>query len=149
MPASIVKAFARKTGRTEKAVERLWSKAKSIAAEEGHSEDWEYIVGILKRMLRIESSGQTKDSAMLCEVWGDHLAERLIKESMPASVQSKLLQRYLEIEKQLRAAEHGGMSMDALTRALRQAVYTVLNWLGSDDQSSKQQERFRGSVGLI
>jgi len=42
MPANIVK-----TPREE----RLWQKAKGIAEEAGHAEDWAYVTGVFKRML--------------------------------------------------------------------------------------------------
>lgn len=32
--------------------ERLWTKAKALAAEQGHKEDWAYITGIWKRMTK-------------------------------------------------------------------------------------------------
>jgi len=41
MPASVVK--------TEKD-EKRWSKAKRLASEQGHDEDWAYIMGIFQRM---------------------------------------------------------------------------------------------------
>lgn len=41
MPTNVVK--------TERD-ERLWEKAKSSAAEQGHTEDWRYIMGIYKKM---------------------------------------------------------------------------------------------------
>jgi len=41
MPANLVK--------TERD-ERLWEKAKRLAARQGHAGDWAYIVGIFKRM---------------------------------------------------------------------------------------------------
>lgn len=51
-PAQIA-SFAKKSGKSKKEVERLWNKAKKLAAEQGREEDWPYIVGILKRMLGI------------------------------------------------------------------------------------------------
>lgn len=41
MPANVVKT---------KEDERLWEKAKERAKEEGHDEDWPYIMGIFQRM---------------------------------------------------------------------------------------------------
>jgi hypothetical protein len=51
MPAASIKSFASKSGKSEAEVERLWNKAKERAKEQGHTEDWPYIVGILKTML--------------------------------------------------------------------------------------------------
>lgn len=56
MPSNIVKSFAKKSNKSEQEVEELWDKAKSIAAESGHKEDYDYIVGILKKMLKINES---------------------------------------------------------------------------------------------
>lgn len=56
MPAPIIKSFAEKSGKTEKEVEELWDKAKEIAKESNRDEDYAYIVGILKKMLRINET---------------------------------------------------------------------------------------------
>lgn len=54
MPNNIVQSFAKKSGKSIDQVEKLWQKAKAIAAEEGHVEDYAYITGILKKMLSIK-----------------------------------------------------------------------------------------------
>ena len=63
MPASIVKSFAQKTGKPAKEVERLWSKAKEAAKENGRSEDSEdfypYVTSILKKMLKVNEMNKT------------------------------------------------------------------------------------------
>lgn len=56
MPASIVTSFAEKTGKSVQEVEKLWDKAKEIAKEEGEPENYAYITGILKKMLKINES---------------------------------------------------------------------------------------------
>jgi hypothetical protein len=56
MPSNIVKSFAKKTNKSEQEVEKLWNKSKQIAVDSGHKEDYEYIVGILKKMLKINES---------------------------------------------------------------------------------------------
>lgn len=53
MPANIVKSFAEQTGKSEAEVEKLWKEAKAVAAEAGHEEEYDYIVGILKKMLKL------------------------------------------------------------------------------------------------
>lgn len=57
MPASVVKSFADKTGKSVKEVEKLWDKAKALAKEDGRKESDEdfypYVTGILKKMLKI------------------------------------------------------------------------------------------------
>jgi hypothetical protein len=56
--AELVKAFAEKTGKSVQEVESAWDKAKSIAKQQGKKEDedgfYAYVVGILKRSLKIE-----------------------------------------------------------------------------------------------
>lgn len=54
MPGNIVKSFAKKTGKTKEEVEKLWNKAKAIAAKAGRAEDYAYIVSMLKRMLKLK-----------------------------------------------------------------------------------------------
>jgi len=48
---AVLKSFAQKSGKTIDEVEELWKKAKKIAEEEGESENYAYIMGILKKML--------------------------------------------------------------------------------------------------
>ena len=55
MPASVVKSFADKTGKSVAEVEKMWDTAKKIAKKEGREEDYAYITGILKNALKIES----------------------------------------------------------------------------------------------
>lgn len=56
MPASIIKSFAEKSGKSEKEVEELWNKAKEIASENNQDNNYDYIVGILKKMLKINET---------------------------------------------------------------------------------------------
>lgn len=56
MPANIIKSFAEKSGKSEKEVEELWDKAKEIAKDSNHEEEYDYIVGILKKMLKINET---------------------------------------------------------------------------------------------
>ena len=56
MPANIVKSFSQKTGKSVQEVEKLWDKAKAIAADEGESENYAYITAILKKMLKLNES---------------------------------------------------------------------------------------------
>lgn len=51
MPNNVIKSFAKKSGKSVDEVEKKWNRAKAIAAEKGHNEDYDYIVGILKNML--------------------------------------------------------------------------------------------------
>jgi 2'-5' RNA ligase len=54
MPANIIASFATKSGKSKKEVEALWDTAKASADKQGHKEDYQYITGILKKMLKIE-----------------------------------------------------------------------------------------------
>lgn len=56
MPANIVKSFADKTGKSEQEVDKLWNKAKEVAAEAGEAENYAYITGILKKMLGLNET---------------------------------------------------------------------------------------------
>jgi len=51
----VVKAFAEKSGKSVPEVEKLWKEAKDQAAKEDKAEDYAYITGILKKMLKLES----------------------------------------------------------------------------------------------
>lgn len=53
MPNNIIKSFAERSGKPIKDVERLWDKAKEIAKTEVHQEEYDYIVGVLKKMLSL------------------------------------------------------------------------------------------------
>lgn len=61
MPAPAIKDFAKKSGKSEKEVEKLWNDAKEIASDElGKKEkdfgdkEWSYVTGVLKKMLKIK-----------------------------------------------------------------------------------------------
>lgn len=56
MPASVVKSFADKTGKSVAEVEKLWDKAKAAAKEQGREEDFAYTTGILKKMVGIKEN---------------------------------------------------------------------------------------------
>jgi len=148
MPPALIQTFAQRAGRSAKAVEKLWDKAKELAAEAGREEDYAYVVGILKRMLKIESGegGPSPDFSFLSEALGEGAARRMLHEKMPSSVKAAVAMRWLEIEKQLRNAEHGAVSWPTLARSLRMAVYTLLNWAASD---KADESRFRRFVGII
>ena len=150
MPAALVKSFAKKTGKTVAAVEKLWNKAKELAKKAGRAKDFAYITGILKRMLRIESTelGEataSPDVSLRLAGWGQEVTARLLTEAMPASVKAALTVRWLEIEKQLRNMQSGMVSWPTLARSLRMAVYTLLNW-ATQDRSEESYTKFTGIV---
>jgi hypothetical protein len=61
MPANTVKSFADKTGKSVAEVEKLWDKAKAVAADAGEAENFAYITGILKKMLGLNETYSFKD----------------------------------------------------------------------------------------
>jgi len=54
MPIDVIKSFSKKTGKSVNELEKLWKKAKAIAKEEGHEEEYDYIMGIFKKMIGIK-----------------------------------------------------------------------------------------------
>ena len=58
MPSNIIKSFAEKSGKSETEVEKLWDETKKQAEENGHKEDYEYIVGILKKKLNLNEESE-------------------------------------------------------------------------------------------
>lgn len=57
--ADVIASFAEKSGKSTEEVESQWKEAKQIADEQGHDEP-EYVVGILKKMLKISESVKKK-----------------------------------------------------------------------------------------
>ena len=57
MPANIIKSFAKKSGKSEKEVEKLWNKAKSLTkkeypkVQEDSERFYKIVTGMLKKML--------------------------------------------------------------------------------------------------
>jgi hypothetical protein len=41
--------------------EEKWNRAKTLAAEQGHSDDWDYIVAIYKRLAHLDKSENDVD----------------------------------------------------------------------------------------
>jgi len=68
MPANIVKSFADKTDKSIEEVETLWKKAKEIAKENGQEENYAFITGILKKMLKINETDSFKEFLIQNEV---------------------------------------------------------------------------------
>lgn len=56
MPNAVINSFAEKTGKSVAEVDKLWNKAKAIAAEEGEGENYAYITGIVKKMLGLNET---------------------------------------------------------------------------------------------
>lgn len=63
MPSPYVNTLAKETGKTVKEIEKLWNQAKQIAADtlgkaekDFKSEDYQYVIGIVKNMLGMKES---------------------------------------------------------------------------------------------
>ena len=55
MPAPSLMSMAKDAGIPMKRAEELWDKAKKSAEDQGRKEDWKYIMGIWKKMAKVES----------------------------------------------------------------------------------------------
>ena len=66
MPASVIKSFAKKSGKSEAEVERIWKGVKKSVMDDGTSENspkfYEYAVGRLKNALKIEGMEEIEAS---------------------------------------------------------------------------------------
>ena len=51
MPTAYVQKIAKEKGLNIDSLEKKWKKAKSVASDEGHEEEYDYIMGIFKRMI--------------------------------------------------------------------------------------------------
>jgi hypothetical protein len=54
-PANIIKSFAQDSGKSEEEVEKLWKEAKEAADKADTDDYYAYAVGVLKKMLKLES----------------------------------------------------------------------------------------------
>lgn len=72
MPAPLVTSFAKKSGFSVKEVERRFEKAKGIAKADGRKEGdadfFPFVVGILKKMLRLEMRRMKRRNESLSKV---------------------------------------------------------------------------------
>jgi hypothetical protein len=62
LPAPVLQGLAKQAGITLAKAEEYWDKAKKLAKDQGHEDDYAYIVGIVKKMM-----GLTKESHV-CEI---------------------------------------------------------------------------------
>lgn len=58
MPHPALKSFAQQSGKSLDTLEKYWDKAKELADEQGHKDDYDYITGITKRMAGIAEEYQ-------------------------------------------------------------------------------------------
>lgn len=87
MPNNIVKDFAKKSGKSESEVEKLWKKAKEISSEEfGKDEkdftdkEWSYTTGVLKNMLNLDEKEKKEKKPIFLE--SDLSAEEYLNYSL-------------------------------------------------------------------
>ena len=88
MPTAALKSLASKAGVSMEKAERLWDKAKKAAADEGKSEDYAYITGILKKMLGLASESSESDIDFL--LFESGYPPKLIVESVTPSEASSM-----------------------------------------------------------
>lgn len=51
MPANVVKSVSSKCGMSKEDAEKIWKDAKKVAADEDQKEEYDYIMGIFKKMV--------------------------------------------------------------------------------------------------
>jgi len=134
MPVPALKSLASKSGKPLAQVEELWAKAKAQAAKQGHSEDYGYIMGTLKKMLGLGETYSPDDAILTTEALGAQVAEKLLTESMPAGVRQSLFQKYVNMELQFRRKLSGReVNWNFFLRSLREAVMILLNWVSGEE----------------
>lgn len=69
MPADVLYALAQQSSKklSKKEVEDYWKKAKKIATDAGRADDYKYIMGIVKKMLKVESLSAQFTSCILID----------------------------------------------------------------------------------
>jgi len=83
MPSPSLKVFAKKAGTSVERAEKLWKKAKKLASNAGKENDYAYITGIVKKMLKVENAieatleGESFNEAMIT----DHSIQTFIDEA--------------------------------------------------------------------
>lgn len=78
MPANVVKSVSRKCDMSMDEVEKKWDEAKEAAADEGHKEEFDYIMSIFKNMVGKEcmkKMGWTNESNSVVEKIEKYLNE--------------------------------------------------------------------------
>jgi len=61
MPSAYVATLAKKKGITNAKSEKRWKKAKQLASDQGHADEYDYITGIFKRMMGEDNVSSFKD----------------------------------------------------------------------------------------
>lgn len=95
MPSSIVKSFAKKSGKSIDEVEALWDKAIDLTTKRGLSSSsssfYAYAVGILKKMLKVELNYLSDDPRLLLDGYMDGTPHRI--RQTPINSTSKIFKR--------------------------------------------------------
>ena len=102
MPSSIVKSFAKKTGKDMDEVERLWKKARALATNAKSTSDkdyYPYVVGILRRMLKMSEDTRDSDAAL------DKFLESASDDSEDGEVSERTPGARYRIKKQVRGGK--------------------------------------------
>jgi len=74
-------SFAKQSGKSLSDVEKLWDKAKEIASDSGRKEDYAYITGVLKNMLKLEYTSESMISEVLSGNSVSDVLEKVMKVS--------------------------------------------------------------------
>jgi hypothetical protein len=61
MPTPYIKKVSKETGKSIKSLEKKWDTAVAKAAEAGHAEDYAYITGIFKNMIKKKKKSVSKE----------------------------------------------------------------------------------------
>ena len=104
MPSNIVKSFSDKTGKSEEEVERLWKKAQGLAIDNDIDKDSEsfypYVVGILKRMLKIEDDELDEEPSITTSTVGgsaqSHLFHKKVGNKKDDEEAKKKMKKFLD-----------------------------------------------------
>jgi len=92
MPANIVKSLAKKSKKTVEEVEKKWDKAKKIAKEEGEENNYAYITGILKKMLKIKSFNERYE-----EIISSLITEAMTRKEWTSIGPDNIIKKFAEL----------------------------------------------------
>lgn len=123
MPTPYLKKLSEQKNIPLSKLEHNWEKAKEIAANEGHAQDWPYIVGILKRMIKASMEATSSSDVSAKEV----------PSSVSASSKAGLDQKWFKVTIRWKSES---ISEDYLTttpnKALNWALFDLAKKLGLD-----------------
>lgn len=114
MPTPALKSMAEKHGVSIDTAERYWKEAKKSAASSGHTDDYAYIMGIVKRRMGVSSSA----AAAIVAAFMEH--EGLIKETA-ASAGASTIDKII-------AYESGELEDDDVIDLFAELIKSGLAW---------------------